>query len=331
MPNPFRAVFGRTEFALLAAILVTAIVFSLASPYFLTVSNFMNLIEAYSVTTILAAGVFVVLVSGGIDVSFTATAAATQYVAAYLVAQLNYPAVPALALATILGAALGCINALLTYYLRVVSIIVTIATSSLYYALLIYLTNAEEIYNLPDWWSGRITFLRFATASGAVKITLPIVVMGVVVLLTQYLMAWTRIGRQIYALGGNPEAANRVGVGVLRVQLLAYGYLGLLAAVAGFVQAGRVHQAVPTAMAGQELNVLAVAILGGASLVGGVGSVSGVVLAVLFLAILQNGLNLVGVSSYFFGVVIGLAILISVSMTAYAESRGRKPFVARSA
>jgi ABC-type glucose/galactose transport system permease subunit len=147
-------------------------------------------------------------------------------------------------------AALGCINALLTYYLRVVSIIVTIATSSIYYALLIYFTNAEEIYNLPDWWSGRITFLRFATASGVVKITLPIVVMIAVVLLTQYLMAWTRIGRQVYALGGNPEAASRVGVGVLRVQLLAYGYLGFLAAVAGFVQAGRVHQAVPTAMAG---------------------------------------------------------------------------------
>ena len=234
-------------------------------------------------------------------------------------------------LARILGAALGCINALLTYYLRIVSIIVTIATSSTYYALLIYFTNAEEIYNLPDWWSGRITFLRFATASGVVKITLPIVVMIAVVLLTQYLMAWTRIGRQVYALGGNPEAASRVGVGVLRVQLLAYGYLGFLAAVAGFVQAGPVHQAVPTAMAGQELNVLAVAILGGASLVGGVGSVGGVVLAVLFLAMLQNGLNLVGVSSYFFGVVIGLAILISVSLTAYAEYRGRKPFVVRPA
>jgi simple sugar transport system permease protein len=316
---------------LLAAILVTAIVFSLSSPYFFTLSNLVNLIEAYSVTTILAAGAFVVLVSGGIDVSFTATASASQYLAAYLIAQVGCPAAPALALGAILGAALGCINALLTYYLRIVSIIVTIATSSIYYALLIYFTNAEEIYNLPDWWSGRITFLRFATASGVVKITLPIVVMIAVVLLTQYLMAWTRIGRQVYALGGNPEAASRVGVGVLRVQLLAYGYLGFLAAVAGFVQAGRVHQAVPTAMAGQELNVLAVAILGGASLVGGVRSVGGVVLAVLFLAMLQNGLNLVGVSSYFFGVVIGLAILISVSLTAYAEYRGRKPFVVRPA
>ena len=325
------ALFGRTEFVLLAAILVTAVVFSLSSPYFFTLSNLVNLIEAYSVTTILAAGAFVVLVSGGIDVSFTATASASQYLAAYLIAQVGCPAAPALALGAILGVALGCINALLTYYLRIVSIIVTIATSSIYYALLIYFTNAEEIYNLPDWWSGRITFLRFATASGVVKITLPIVVMVAVVLLTQYLMAWTRIGRQVYALGGNPEAASRVGVGVLRVQLLAYGYLGFLAAVAGFVQAGRVHQAVPTAMAGQELNVLAVAILGGASLVGGVGSVGGVVLAVLFLAMLQNGLNLVGVSSYFFGVVIGLAILISVSLTAYAEYRGRKPFVVRPA
>ncbi len=326
-----RAILARTEFALSIAILATAFIFSLSSPYFLTISNFVNLIEAYSVTTILAAGAFVVLVSGGIDVSFTATAAASQYLAAYLIAQLGYPAAPALVLAALLGVALGCLNALLTYYLRVVSIIVTIATSSIYYALLIYFTNAEEIYNLPDWWSGRITFLRFATASGVVKITLPIVVMIAVVFLTQYLMAWTRFGRQIYALGGNPEAASRMGVGVLRVQMLAFGYLGFLAAVAGFVQAGRVHQAVPTAMVGQELNVLAVAILGGASLVGGIGSVGGVVLAVLFLAMLQNGLNLMGVSSYFFGVVIGLAILISVSMTTYAQKRWRKRFVARPA
>jgi simple sugar transport system permease protein len=219
---------------------------------------------------------------------------------------------------------MGSVNAFLTYYLRVVSIIVTIATSSIYYALLIYFTNATEIYNLPGWWSNRLTFFRTVTASGdVVKITLPIVLMIAFVVLTQYLMSRTRIGRQVYALGGNPEAANRIGIAILPVQLFAYGYLGLLSAVAGFIQAGRVHQAVPTAMAGQELNVLAVAILGGASLVGGIGSMSGVVLGVLFLAMLQNGLNLLGVSSYFFGVVIGLAILVSVSMTGSAEKRAR--------
>jgi simple sugar transport system permease protein len=330
MPRP-RLILGRTETALIAANLVTALILSLASPYFLTLPNLVNLVEAYSVTTILAAGVFVVLVSGGIDISFPATAAATQYLAAYLATSRGLPVVPSLMLAALLGIGLGSINALLTYYLRVASIIVTIATSSIYYALLIYFTDAQEIYNLPDWWSNRFAFFRYVTASeDVVKITLPIAAMIAVVCLTHYLMSRTRIGRQVYALGGNPEAASRVGINVLGVQLLAYGYLGFLAAVAGFIQAGRVHQAVPTAMAGQELNVLAVAILGGASLVGGIGSMVGVVLGVLFLAMLQNGLNLIGASSYFFGVVVGLAILISISMTGYAEKHMHRRRVTRS-
>jgi len=330
MPRLFVAILGRTETALIAAIVVTAVILSLSSPYFLTPSNLVNLVEAYSVTTILAAGVFVVLVAGGIDISFTATAAATQYLAAYLATAYGLPLLPTLASAAVLGIVMGSINALLTYYLRVVSIIVTIATSSIYYALLIYFTNAHEIYNLPDWWSTKVVFFRFTSLSGdAVRITLPIVVMVSVVLLTQYLMGRTRIGRQVYILGGNPEAASRVGVGVLRVQLLAYGYLGFLASIAGIMQAYRVHQAVPTAMAGQELNVLAVAILGGASLVGGIGSMGGVVLGVLFLAMLQNGLNLLGVSSYFFGVVTGLAILVSTTMTGYVEKRARRRHLVR--
>lgn len=330
MPKPLQLVFGKTEAAMGAAIVITAIVLSLASPYFLTVPNLVDLIEAYSVTTILAAGVFVVLVSGGIDISFTATASAAQYLAASLIVSHNVPAVPALGLALLLGIAMGCINALLTYHLRVVSIIVTIATSSIYYALLIYFTDAQEIYNLPDWWSNGVSFFRYETAAGdIVKITLPIVVMTAVLALTHCLMNRTRIGRQVYAFGGNPEAASRVGIGILKVQLFAYGYLGLLAAIAGFIQAGRMHQAVPTAMNGQELNVLAVAILGGASLVGGIGSTGGVILGVLFLAMLQNGLNLLGVSSYFFGVVTGLAILVSITMTGLGEKYARRRRVTR--
>jgi simple sugar transport system permease protein len=213
------------------------------------------------------------------------------------------------------------INALLTYYLRVVSIIVTIATSSIYYATLIYVTGGTEIYDLPDWWTNRITFFHLRAASGDVaRLTLPMLIMAGVVIATHLLMTRTRAGRQIYAFGGNPEAAARIGIKILPLQLRVYGYLGFLAGVAGFVQAHRVHQAVPTAMFGTELNVVAVAILGGASLVGGVGSMGGVILGVLLLAILQNGLNLLGVS-YFFGVVVGLTILVSISVTGHAEKR----------
>lgn len=330
MPKLPGSVFRRTETALAAAILVTATVLSLSSPYFLTVPNLVNLLETYSVTTILAAGVLVVLLSGGIDISFTATAAATQYLAATLAAKYGMPLVPTLIISAILGISLGAINALLIYYLRVGSIIVTIATSSIYYALLIYITNAHEIYDLPSWWADPVVFFRATTHTGVIKIGVPIAVMAAVVVLTHYLMNHTRLGRQVYAFGGNPEAANRVGVNALVVQLFAYGYLGLLASVGGFIQAYRVHQAVPTAMAGQELNVLAVAILGGASLIGGVGTMGGVILGVIFLAILQNGLNILGVSSYFFGIVTGLSILASIVMTGYAEKRSRRRLIVRS-
>jgi simple sugar transport system permease protein len=316
---------GRTETALAAVIVVVALIFSVSSPYFLTLANATDLVEAYAVTTILASGVFVVLVSGGIDISFAATASVTQYVAAIVATRYGVPALPALGLACALGFGLGSINALLTYHLQVVSIIVTIATASIFYALLIYFTGGSEIYNLPDWWTERIVFFRVETAPGEfARITLPMAIMAAVVIATHLLMTRTHIGRQIYALGGNPEAASRVGINILRVQVFVYGYLGFLSGLAGFVQAHRVHQAVPTAMFGTELNVLAVAILGGASLVGGMGTMGGVVLGVLLLAMLQNGLNLLGVSSYFFGVVTGLAILISISATGLSERRTRR-------
>ena len=319
------SIFARTETALAAVIIVAAAIFSLSTPYFLTLSNVVDLVDTYAVTTILAAGVFVVLVSGGIDISFAATASVAQYAAAYAATAYGLPPAPTIALACGVGIALGAINGLLTHYLRVVSIIITIATASIYYALLIYVTDGTEIYNLPDWWTERIVLVRHEAANGdIVRITLPIVIMGAVVLMTHVLMARLRIGRQIYALGGNPEAASRIGINILGVQVFVYGYLGLLAGIAGLVQAHRVHQAVPTAMVGEELSVLAVAILGGASLVGGVGTMGGVVLGVLLLAMLQNGLNLLGVSSYFFGVVIGLVILVSVSATSIAERRARR-------
>jgi simple sugar transport system permease protein len=315
----------RTETALAAVIILVALVFSVSSPYFLTLSNATDLIEAYSVTTILAAGVLVVLVSGGIDISFAAVASVTQYVAAIVATRYGAPAWLAIGLACVIGCALGSINALLTHYLRVLSIIVTIATGSIFYALLIYFTDGSEIYNLPDWWSDRVTFLRIESESGDfARITLPMVIMAVVVIVTHLLMTRTHAGRQIYAYGGNPEAASRVGINILRMQILVYGYLGFLAGIAGFVQAHRVHQVVPTAMFGTELGVLAVAVLGGATLGGGHGSMGGVVLGVLLLAMLQNGLNLLGVSSYFFGVVIGLAILVSISITGITEQRMRR-------
>ena len=314
-----------TESLLLAVILLLGVLLTLSTPYFLTLQNLVDLIESYSVTTVLALGVFVVLVAGGIDISFAATASVAQYVTAYLATALGLPAFVAIPLGLAIGLLLGCLNAALIYYLRVTSIIITIATMSVYFALLMWLTGGKSIYALPDWWSTRIVFFQTETASGdLVRITLPIVVAAVAGLITWLLMTRTSAGRQLTAMGGNVEAARRLGVNIAAMHFLAYGYLGLMAGLAGLLQAHRVGEAVPNAMYGNELNVLAAAVLGGASLSGGLGSVGGVLLGILLLAMLQNGLNLLGVSPYFFQIVIGLVILISTSITGLSSRTRRR-------
>ena len=283
----------------------------------------MDLLETYSVQGILAMGLFVVLVAGGIDISFAATASVAQYLAAYAAARLHLPAVIAIPIGLLVGTALGCLNATLIHYARVTSIIATIATMSVYFAVLMYFTGGKSIYDLPDWWSTRITFYETEAANGdLIRVTLPIVAMACVVLLTWLLMTRTAAGRQLFALGGNSESARRVGMSVARLHYLAYGWLGLTAAVGGLIQAQRVGESVPNAMYGSELSVLSAAVLGGASLMGGAGSVAGVLLGIVLLAMLQNGLNLLGVSPYFFQIVIGAVILASTSITALS---GRLP------
>ncbi|MFO1076037.1 MAG: ABC transporter permease [Geminicoccaceae bacterium] len=316
MPEWLGRLTRHTEGLLLLVILLLGLLLTLLSPYFLTLSNFVDLIESYSVTTVLALGVFVVLVAGGIDISFAATASVAQYVTAYVATAWGLPALLCIPLGLLVGLALGCLNAALIYYLRVTSIIITIATMSVYFALLMWVTGGKSIYALPDWWSSRIVLWQTETASGdLVRITLPILVAVVAALLTWLLMTRSAAGRQLTAMGGNVEAARRLGVDLAAMHFLAYGYLGLMAGLAGLLQAHRVGEAVPNAMYGNELNVLAAAVLGGASLSGGLGSVGGVLLGILLLAMLQNGLNLLGVSPYFFQIVIGLVILVSTSIT----------------
>jgi len=314
-----------TEGLLLLVILILGALLALLSPYFLTLSNVVDLIESYSVTTVLALGVFVVLVAGGIDISFAATASVAQYATAYVATAWGLPAVPCILLGLLVGLGLGCLNAALIHYLRVTSIIITIATMSVYFALLMWVTGGKSIYALPDWWSSRIVLWQTETADGdLVRITLPFLIAALAVLLTWLLMTRSAAGRQLTAMGGNPEAARRLGVNLAAMHFLAYGYLGLMTGVAGLLQAHRVGEAVPNAMYGNELNVLAAAVLGGASLTGGIGTVGGVLLGILLLAILQNGLNLLGVSPYFFQIVIGLVILVSTSITGLASRVRRR-------
>lgn len=301
---------------LLAVIGVLGALFGIAAPGFLTPGNFADLVEGSSVTAIMAIGLLVVLVAGGIDISFAATATVAQYAAAWAATKTGAPIPLVIALNLAVGALLGGFNALLIDRLRATSIIITISTLSMYFSLLMYVTGGRSIYNLPGWWSDPRVLLEWAGADGgSVRITLPVVAMAVVAVFTAWLMNRTGLGRQVYAVGGNVEAARRVGIRLPLIHAFVYGYLGVLAAIAGFVQAHRVGESVPNAMVGGELFVLAAAVLGGASLNGGTGTVGGVLLGVLLLAMLRNGLNLMGVSPYFFQVVLGAVVLASAAAT----------------
>jgi simple sugar transport system permease protein len=311
----FKAAFRRHDVQLAGIVVAMIIFFSVRSPGFFSASNVVTLLENYSVMAIMAAGLLVVLISGGIDISFAAIAAVSQYLIATILVQTGGNWLLAFGLAAIFGGALGAINALLIYSLQALSVIVTISTMTFYFAMLMFVTEGKSIYNLPDWLTADLSLLGFP---------FPVVVAGIVLLVTAFLLSRLAIGRQIYGLGGNPEAAKRMGCNLVGLQCFVYGYSGVTAGIAGLVQAHRVGEVVPNALIGRELDVLAAVVLGGASLQGGIGTVSGTVLGIVLLAILQNGLTLLGVSSYSFGFVTGVIILVSVSATAYAAKRQQK-------
>ena len=309
-----KAAFRRHDVQI-ASIVVMVVLFSAISPNFLSAGNMVSLLENYSVMAIMASGLLVVLISGGIDISFAAIAAVSQYLVATILVHSSGNWLVAFGLAAAFGALLGVVNALLIYYLRALAVIVTISTMTFYFAILMFVTDGKSIFNLPDWFTADLSLFG---------IPFPVVVAGIVLLVTVFFLSRLSIGRQIYGLGGNPEAAKRMGCNLLGLQCFVYGYSGFTAGIAGLVQAHRVEEVVPNALIGRELDVLAAVVLGGASLLGGIGTVSGTILGIVLLAILQNGLTLLGVSSYSFGFVTGLIILISVSATAYAAKRQQK-------
>jgi simple sugar transport system permease protein len=313
--SSIKAVFRRHDVQIASIVVLMAAFFSILSPGFLSASNLVTLLENYSVMAIMAAGLLVVLISGGIDISFAAIAAVTQYLVATIILQMGGNWIVAFALSAIFGGLLGVVNALLIYYLQALSVIVTISTMTFYFAMLMFVTEGVSIYSLPDWFTANLSLFG---------IPFPVMVAAVVLVVTAFLLNRLSIGRQIYGLGGSAEAAKRMGCNLVGLQCFVYGYSGVMAGIAGLVQAHRVEEVVPNALIGRELDVLAAVVLGGASLQGGIGTVGGTVLGIELLAILQNGLTLLGVSSYSFGFVTGVIILVSVSATAFAAKRQQK-------
>lgn len=315
MDKPRKRWMQSHEARLAVIVLVVATIFSMLSPGFRTLGNLRDMLESQAVVAIMAAGLLVVLIAGGIDVSIAAIAAVSQYAVAIAI---NHGAgnwFAAFAVAIAVGAMCGALNALLIHRLESPPVIVTIAMMTVYFSILMTTTHGTPIYDLPDWFTTKFTVAR---------LPFPLVVAALILSGTAFLLARMSLGRQIFGFGGNPEAARRMGCRVGYLQGLVYAFSGATAGVAGLLQAYRVEEVVPNALIGRELDVLAAVVLGGASLSGGVGSVVGILLGILLLATLRNGLTLFGVSSYWFDAVTGFVILVSVSANAWMNRRQRR-------
>ncbi|WP_432148772.1 ABC transporter permease/substrate-binding protein [Streptomyces sp. bgisy029] len=298
----------------LSALVVLVVAMSLLSGDFLTTQNLLNVGVQAAVTAILAFGVTFVIVSAGIDLSVGSVAALSATVLAWSATSAGVPVVLAVVLAIVTGIACGFVNGALISYGKLPPFIATLAMLSIARGLSLVISQGSPIA-FPDSVS------RLGDTLGG-WLPVPVLVMIAMGLLTALVLGRTFIGRSMYAIGGNEEAARLSGLRVKRQKIVIYALSGLFAAVAGIVLASRLVSAQPQAAQGYELDAIAAVVIGGASLAGGVGKASGTLIGALILAVLRNGLNLLSVSAFWQQVVIGVVIALAVLLDTLRRKAG---------
>ncbi|RPK84295.1 D-ribose-binding periplasmic protein precursor [Streptomyces sp. ADI97-07] len=298
----------------LSALVVLLVAMSLLSGDFLTTQNLLNVGVQAAVTAILAFGVTFVIVSAGIDLSVGSVAALSATVIAWAATSEGVPVWLAVVLGLATGLACGFINGALVAYGKLPSFIATLAMLSVARGLSLVISQGQPI-PFPDSVS-----VLGDNLGGWLPV--PVLVMIAMGLLTALILTRTYIGRSMYAIGGNEEAARLSGLRVKKQKLVIYALAGLFAAVAGIVLASRLVSAQPQAAQGYELDAIAAVVIGGASLAGGVGKASGTLIGALILAVLRNGLNLLSVSAFWQQVVIGVVIALAVLLDTLRRKAG---------
>lgn len=304
---------GNSSLGLLAAYLGLVLIFALASPAFLSTPNLVNIAQTLAIIAIVAAGQTLVVISGGVDLSVGATAALSGVVIGLLLNNGLLPIWPATLLGLLSGVLVGLLNGLVVTRLRINAVIATLGSLSIVRGLAFVFTGAETARL-------EVESFKFIGRGAIAGIPVPLLIMSAVFACLYLLLNYTDLGRRIYAVGGNPEAARLAGVPVDRTRVLVYVLCGLLSALGGVLLAAQLAASFPKAANGLELTVIAAVILGGSSLSGGKGGMLGTLLGVLVLRTLDNGLVLANVSSYYQEVARGAVLLLAVGLD---QIRGR--------
>lgn len=318
---------SRTETIVAFVIVALCIFIGTINPVFFTFGNLFDLVRSSIVMAIFSLGCMMVIVSGGVDVSFTAIACFSMFVTAKLLVPYNFQGSILLSfvMSAAIGLILGLINAVFISYFKLPTMIVTLGTQSMYRGFMLAFIGAQEITMLPpSMIAFSRSFLIQITQRGAVYgLHVGIVIFIVAALVVSFLMRRTMLGRGIYALGGDMIAAERAGFDIRAIQFFIYGFVGLLAGVAGIIHSSLVRTARPFDLVGTELNVIAAVVLGGTSITGGRGTVIGTVLGVILVVIITNSLILLGISPFWQQAMLGILILIGTGIPALRDRRKR--------
>ena len=289
---------------LVISLFVISATLSFAIPNFLTVSNLINVVRQISINGILAVGVTFVLLTGGVDLSLGSLVALTGVVAACAAHPGQFSVVVPVTLGLLAGAACGAVNGFVITKGKVAPFIVTLGMMTVARGLALVVSGGRPVSDLSS------SFTRLG--GDVVGVPIPAIILAVITLLSFLLLRNMRIGRYIYAVGGNETATRMSGINVNAVKLFAYSVCGGLAGLAGVVLAARITTGQPNAGVGYELDAIAAVVIGGTSLSGGVGGVGGTILGALLIGVINNGLDLLNVSSYYQAIVKGVIIVGAV-------------------
>ncbi|WP_211234219.1 substrate-binding domain-containing protein [Aliagarivorans taiwanensis] len=321
------------KLASLGGLFALLVVFSLTSQHFMTMSNIMTVGLQTSTITIIGIGVMLTIITGGIDLSIGSVMALSGVTAAMAV-NAGLPVPLGMLVGVLTGGCCGLISGLFVAKLRLPPFIATLGMMMMARGVALYITNAAPVSGMPESFSylGNGALFRMVEIGEngfpLVKfagIPYPVIVMLIVVALFAFVLKRTRIGRYLYAIGSNEEAARLSGIDTDKVKMVAYTASGALAGLAGIIIASRLVTAQPNGSVMAELDAIASAVVGGTSLMGGVGTVAGAVIGSFIIGVLRNGLNMNGVSFFVQQIVIGGVIVATVAYDQYRTHSGNKP------
>jgi len=290
------------------------ILMNFLSEFFLTTRNITNIINQVSIFGIIATGMTLVIIMGGIDLSVGAVVALGGIIAANLVKNYSFPMWGAMGVAIFSGGVLGFINGTIISKLKIQPFVVTLAMMTIARGIAYVYIDGMPVMNLPQ------EFLILGKRN-LNFIPTPILVMIIVAIIMGIILHFTKLGRYIYYIGGNENAALYSGIDVVKVKIFVYTILGALSSLAGIVLSSRIDTAQPQAGLGYELDVIAMVIIGGTSFIGGIGTIPGTIIGMLIIGIINNGLNLMAVSSYYQMIVKGLVIVSAVILDVTMSSK----------